>query len=77
MAEMSVSGQLAASVAKKTTTKSGSLESQSGQTINNGGDVFNATFNVTADNPEAVANEVNVRLQKLRLQAKQAKGGVY
>ena len=74
---VSVSGQLAASVAKKTTTKSGSLESQSGQTINNGGDVFNATFNVTADNPEAVANEVNVRLQKLRLQAKQAKGGVY
>ena len=73
---VSVSGKLASSVAKKTATKSGSSENQNSSTINNAGDTYNATFNVTSDNAEEVAKQVNISLQKMSVQSKLAKGGV-
>ena len=50
-------------------------EIQNGQTINNAGDTYNPVFNITSNNPNEVANEVNIRLQKMRAQAALAKGG--
>ena len=74
--EMSVTGKLASSITKdnKRASKRAS-ESNSGTTINNGGDTYNPTFNITSNDPEAVAREVDIRMQRMRMQSSLAKGG--
>jgi len=71
-----VTGQMTSNLSKKINKGSGSTENQNSYINNKEGDVYNATFNVVSDNPEEIANEVNIRLQKMHIQAKQAKGGV-
>ena len=74
--EMSMTGKLASSITKdnKRASKRAS-ESNSGTTINNGGDTYNPTFNITSNDPEAVAREVDIRMQRMRMQSSLAKGG--
>ena len=74
--EVSMSGRLASSITKdnKRASKRAS-ESNSGTTINNGGDTYNPTFNITSNDPEAVAREVDIRMQRMRMQSSLAKGG--
>lgn len=75
-ARVSVSGSLASSIQSSINRKSlRDSEIQNGQTINNAGDTYNPVFNITSNNPNEVANEVNIRLQKMRAQAALAKGG--
>ena len=75
-ARLSVSGSLASSIQSSINRKSlRDSEIQNGQTINNAGDTYNPVFNITSNNPNEVANEVNIRLQKMRAQAALAKGG--
>lgn len=73
---VSMSGRLASSITKdnKRASKRAS-ESNSGTTINNGGDTYNPTFNITSNDPEAVAREVDIRMQRMRMQSSLAKGG--
>lgn len=74
--EMSITGKLASSITKdnKRASKRAS-ESNSGTIINNGGDTYNPTFNITSNDPEAVAREVDIRMQRMRMQSSLAKGG--
>lgn len=74
--EMSMTGKLASSITNdnKRASKRAS-ESNSGTTINNGGDTYNPTFNITSNDPEAVAREVDIRMQRMRMQSSLAKGG--
>ena len=74
--EMSMTGKLASSITKdnKRASKRAS-ESNSGTTINNGGDTYNPIFNITSNDPEAVAREVDIRMQRMRMQSSLAKGG--
>ena len=74
--EMSMTGKLASSITKdnKRASKRAS-ENNSGTTINNGGDTYNPTFNITSNDPEAVAREVDIRMQRMRMQSSLAKGG--
>ena len=74
--KVSMSGRLASSITKdnKRASKRAS-ESNSGTTINNGGDTYNPTFNITSNDPEAVAREVDIRMQRMRMQSNLAKGG--
>ena len=74
--EMSITGKLASSITKdnKRASKRAS-EINSGTTINNGGDTYNPTFNITSNDPEAVAREVDIRMQRMRMQSSLAKGG--
>ena len=74
--KVSMSGRLASSITKdnKRASKRAS-ESNSGTTINNGGDTYNPTFNITSNDPEAVAREVDIRMQRMRMQYSLAKGG--
>ena len=75
-ARVSVSGSLASGIQSSINRKSlRDSEIQNGQTINNAGDTYNPVFNITSNNPNEVANEVNIRLQKMRAQAALAKGG--
>ena len=75
-ARVSVSGSLASGIQSSINRKSlHDSEIQNGQTINNAGDTYNPVFNITSNNPNEVANEVNIRLQKMRAQAALAKGG--
>ena len=74
--EMSMTGKLASSITKDNKRASKrALESNSGTTINNGGDTYNPTFNITSNDPEAVAREVDIRMQRMRMQSSLAKGG--
>lgn len=74
--KVSMSGRLASSITRdnKRASKHAS-ESNSGTTINNGGDTYNPTFNITSNDPEAVAREVDIRMQRMRMQSSLAKGG--
>lgn len=74
--EMSMTGKLASSITKdnKRASKRAS-ESNNGTIINNGGDTYNPTFNITSNDPEAVAREVDIRMQRMRMQSSLAKGG--
>ena len=74
--EISMTGKLASSITKdnKRASKHAS-ESNSGTIINNGGDTYNPTFNITSNDPEAVAREVDIRMQRMRMQSSLAKGG--
>ena len=74
--KVSMSGRLASSITKdnKRASKRAS-ESNSGTIINNGGDTYNPTFNITSNDPEAVAREVDIRMQRMRMQSSLAKGG--
>ena len=74
--KVSMSGRLASSITKdnKRASKHAS-ESNSGTIINNGGDTYNPTFNITSNDPEAVAREVDIRMQRMRMQSSLAKGG--
>ena len=74
--KVSMSGRLASSITKdnKRASKRAS-ESNSGTIINNGGDTYNPTFNITSNDPEAVAREVDIRMQRMRMQSNLAKGG--
>lgn len=74
--EMSMTGKLASSITKdnKRASKRAS-ESNNGTIINNGGDTYNPTFNITSNDPEAVAREVDIRMQRMRMQSNLAKGG--
>ena len=74
--EMSMTGKLASSITKdnKRASKRAS-ESKNGTIINNGGDTYNPTFNITSNDPEAVAREVDIRMQRMRMQSSLAKGG--
>ena len=75
-ARVSVSGSLASGIQSSINRKSlRDSEIQNGQTINNAGDTYNPVFNITSNNPNEVANEVNIRLQKMHAQAALAKGG--
>lgn len=75
-ARLSVSSSLASGIQSSINRKSlRDSEIQNGQTINNAGDTYNPVFNITSNNPNEVANEVNIRLQKMRAQAALAKGG--
>lgn len=75
-ARVSVSSSLASGIQSSINRKSlHDSEIQNGQTINNAGDTYNPVFNITSNNPNEVANEVNIRLQKMRAQAALAKGG--
>ena len=74
--EMSMTGKLASSITKDNKRASKrALESNSSTTINNGGDTYNPTFNITSNDPEAVAREVDIRMQRMRMQSSLAKGG--
>ena len=74
--EMSITGKLASSITKDNKRASKrSSESNSGTIINNGGDTYNPTFNITSNDPEAVAREVDIRMQRMRMQSSLAKGG--
>ena len=73
---VSMSGSLASSVSSRMNNGKGSSENQNEHIINNAGDTYVATFNVTSDNPEELAKEVDARLQTMHRQAKLAKGGV-
>lgn len=44
-------------------------------TINNAGDTYSAVFNITSNDPQAIAEEVNIRLQRMHIQSNLAKGG--
>ena len=74
--EMSMTGKLASSITKdnKRASKHAS-ENKNGTIINNGGDTYNPTFNITSNDPEAVAREVDIRMQRMRMQSSLAKGG--
>ena len=74
--EMSMTGKLASSITKdnKRASKHAS-ENKNGTIINNGGDTYNPTFNITSNDPEAVAREVDIRMQRMRMQSNLAKGG--
>ena len=74
--EVSMSGRLASSITKdnKRASKHAS-ENKNGTIINNGGDTYNPTFNITSNDPEAVAREVDIRMQRMRTQSSLAKGG--
>ena len=74
--EMSMTGKLASSITKdnKRASKRAS-ENKNGTIINNGGDTYNPTFNITSNDPEAVAREVDIRMQRMRMQSSLAKGG--
>ena len=74
--EVSMSGRLASSITKdnKRASKHAS-ENKNGTIINNGGDTYNPTFNITSNDPEAVAREVDIRMQRMRMQSSLAKGG--
>ena len=75
-ARLSISSSLASGIQSSINRKSlRDSEIQNGQTINNAGDTYNPVFNITSNNPNEVANEVNIRLQKMRAQATLAKGG--
>lgn len=72
----SLSGSMTSNIQKNINRKyTQDSENQNGQVVNNSGDTYNPVFNITSNNPEEVANEVNVRLQKMRAQAVLAKGG--
>lgn len=75
---VSVTGNLAASAARSIGgSKSINSENQNGSTVvNNGGDVYNSTFNITTDDPEEFAREADILLQRERYKANLAKGGV-
>ena len=74
--EMSMTGKLASSITRdnKRASKRAS-ENKNGTIINNGGDTYNPTFNITSNDPEAVAREVDIRMQRMRMQSSLAKGG--
>ena len=74
--EMSMTGKLASSITKdnKRASKHAS-ENKNGTIINNGGDTYNPTFNITSNDPEAVAREIDIRMQRMRMQSSLAKGG--
>ena len=74
--KVSMSGRLASSITKdnKRASKHAS-ENKNGTIINNGGDTYNPTFNITSNDPEAVAREVDIRMQRMRMQSSLAKGG--
>ena len=74
--KVSMSGRLASSITKdnKRASKHAS-ENNNGTIINNGGDTYNPTFNITSNDPEAVAREVDIRMQRMRMQSSLAKGG--
>ena len=74
--EMSMTGKLASSITKDNKRASKhALENKNGTIINNGGDTYNPTFNITSNDPEAVAREVDIRMQRMRMQSSLAKGG--
>lgn len=63
-----------------TSTNSANNQNQNGSTITNNNsssnDTYTVTFNVTSDDPEELANQLDSILQQRRLQANLAKGGV-
>lgn len=73
---LSVSGRLANNikVKDKGSVNADPSKNQNGNTIINN-ETYNPTFNITANNPEAVAKEVDIRLQRMRMQSDLAKGG--
>lgn len=75
-ARVSVASSLASGISKNNGRTVGSAEIQNGTTINNAGDTYSPVFNITSNNPQAVAEEVDVRMQRMRVKASLTKGGV-
>lgn len=69
-----VSGSLASAASSELRSDK---SSSSSTVINNGGDTYNATFNVTTNNPQSFSEDVDKELQHQRLMSKLAKGGAY
>ena len=73
---VSVSGKLASSVSKSSRRGSSSSGNQNESIINNAGDTYTPVFNITSNDPQAVAKEVNIILEKFSARNRLAKGGV-
>lgn len=75
---ISVSSNLANSAVKGTAHKtSDDKENQNGSVVNNEGDTYNVTYNVTTNDPEELAKQTDAALQRERMKAAYAKGGAY
>jgi hypothetical protein len=72
--EINVSTRLASGISSNN-GKTESAKNQNGTSISNAGDTYNSTFNIVSNDPEEVANAVDIRMQKMRLQSNLAKGG--
>lgn len=73
---VSISGNLAGSTANEINrARNQNASAQTVSSINNEGDVYNTTFNVTTNDPEELARQTDVILQRQRAMAQMAKGG--
>lgn len=73
---VSLSGKLATSVSKNSSKGSVSSGNQNESIVNNAGDTYTPVFNITSNDPQTVAKEVNVLLEKMSVKTRLAKGGV-
>lgn len=75
---VSVSSNLVNSAVKGTSRKaSDNSEIQNGSVVNNEGDTYNVTYNVTTNDPEELVKQTDAALQRERMKAAYAKGGAY
>ena len=77
---MSVSGGLADNISRsmngrRKDTAEINSKNQNGSSNIKSGDNYYATFNITSDDPDEVAREVDTRLRRMHYQSAQAKGG--
>lgn len=74
---ISVSGDLANRASSEISRSRGAAlaNQNAGNVVNNAGDTYHSTFNITSDDPEEVAREVDIRMQQMRVRNKLAKGG--
>ena len=72
---VSVSGELASSVHNKNSRLATEGSGQNGTTVINNNETYNPVFNITSNDPDEVAREVDIRLQRMHNQSNLAKGG--
>lgn len=72
---VSVSGELASSVQRRTGQLATEPQNQNGTTVVNNNETYNPVFNITSNDPDEVAREVDIRMQRMHKQSALAKGG--
>lgn len=76
----SISADMATSVSRSMSSKDSGInqtgKNQNGSQTNTYNDTYQVTFNVTSDDPEEIAKQVDAELQKMRTNSRLARGGV-
>ena len=72
---VSVSGELASNVQRRTVRLATEPQNQNGTTVVNNNETYNPVFNITSNDPDEVAREVDIRMQRMHKQSTLAKGG--